>query len=278
MAASRASAPDLEFTEEIASPETELPLPNPESKPEKARKQRSSKTSGALVAMLVVCMIAGGLYAGWTTQPAFRAMLEPQVEKIVALSKLAVPKQQPGRVAQPAPKPAAPPVATLQLQPQAQSPTSQVAGTSGSGAPSNAAEVGKIAADASQKAVPSALTATEKPVATLQEPSKATGVTAEPEQPWEKETTILSSKGAEKRLAHQVPPTLARDAHGKASEGTVVLKTLVNEDGAVTAVRLVEGDPVLAAAAVQAVKQWRYKPFLRDGNRVPFQTIVILDF
>ena len=43
-------------------------------------------------------------------------------------------------------------------------------------------------------------------------------------------------------------------------------------------VRLIEGNPVLAPAATKAVKQWRYKPYIRDGSRTPFQTIVIVDF
>jgi periplasmic protein TonB len=88
---------------------------------------------------------------------------------------------------------------------------------------------------------------------------------------------ILSSKGAEKRLAHSVAPKYPADARAGA-EGTVVLKEVVDETGKVAGVRLVEGDATLATAAMQAVKQWRYRPYVRDGKIEPFQTVVILDF
>jgi len=52
----------------------------------------------------------------------------------------------------------------------------------------------------------------------------------------------------------------------------------VDANGKVTGVRLVEGDATLATAAMQAVKQWRYRPYIRDGKVESFQTVVILDF
>ncbi len=96
--------------------------------------------------------------------------------------------------------------------------------------------------------------------------------------PGEGAAIILSSKGAEKRLAHSITPKYPADAHVSATEGTIVLKEVVDEDGKVKAVRLVEGNPTLANAAIQAVKQWRYRPYVRDGKAQPFQTIVIVDF
>jgi len=43
-------------------------------------------------------------------------------------------------------------------------------------------------------------------------------------------------------------------------------------------VRLVDGNATLATAAIKAVKQWRYRPYLHDGKAQPFQTVVIIDF
>ena len=57
-----------------------------------------------------------------------------------------------------------------------------------------------------------------------------------------------------------------------------MLKEIVDENGDVAAVRLVEGNAALATAAINAVKQWRYRPYIRDGKAMPFQTIVIVDF
>lgn len=96
--------------------------------------------------------------------------------------------------------------------------------------------------------------------------------------PGESTAIILSSKGAEKRLAHSIAPKYPADAHLNGAEGTIVLKEIVDEDGKVQGVRLVEGNATLANAAMQAVKQWRYRPYVRDGKAQPFQTVVIVDF
>ena len=89
---------------------------------------------------------------------------------------------------------------------------------------------------------------------------------------------ILSSKGAEKRLLYHVPPALPKGATAQEMEGTVILKTMVDDTGKVESVHLVEGNPALADAAIQAVKQWRYRPYVRDGKSLPFQTVVLVDF
>jgi protein TonB len=43
-------------------------------------------------------------------------------------------------------------------------------------------------------------------------------------------------------------------------------------------VKILSGDPTLARAAVDAVKQWKYKPYLLDGNPVEIQTQVTVNF
>jgi len=96
--------------------------------------------------------------------------------------------------------------------------------------------------------------------------------------PQEKSAVILSSQGAEKRLLRHVPPAYPTEARKNGIEGTVVLKTVVSETGVVEGVRLVEGNPALAAAAISSVKQWRYRPYVRDGKAQPFQTIVLVEF
>ena len=93
-----------------------------------------------------------------------------------------------------------------------------------------------------------------------------------------KNTIILSSKGAERRLLRRVMPVLPAQARAQSLEATVVLKTMVDENGVVRSVQPVEGDSALADAAAKAVKQWRYKPYMRDGRSLPFQNIVLVDF
>lgn len=105
-----------------------------------------------------------------------------------------------------------------------------------------------------------------------------TGDNSERELPGEKMAVVLSSKGAEKRLSHFVRPVYPAETRSAGSEGTVVLKTVVDELGNVAGLQTIEGDTILANAAMKAVKQWRYRPYLRDGKAVPFQTIVLVDF
>jgi len=96
--------------------------------------------------------------------------------------------------------------------------------------------------------------------------------------PGESSAIILSSKGAADRLAYSVPPKYPVEARSAAAQGTVVLKAVVDENGKVVGVRLVEGNAALATAAINAVKQWRYRPYVRDGKAQPFQTVVLVDF
>lgn len=61
-------------------------------------------------------------------------------------------------------------------------------------------------------------------------------------------------------------------------EGKVVLDATVTEDGSVRDLRVVQGQPVFVEAAVDAVKQWRYKPFVLDGKVVPRPMRISVDF
>lgn len=60
-------------------------------------------------------------------------------------------------------------------------------------------------------------------------------------------------------------PQIAKTAR---IEGAVVLEAIVLKDGQVGDVRVLSGPPVLAEAAVDAVKQWKYKPATSDGETV----------
>jgi len=60
--------------------------------------------------------------------------------------------------------------------------------------------------------------------------------------------------------------------------GTVVLHAVVEEDGTVHDLSLVSGHPVLAHAAISAVRQWRYRPFRLNGKPVAMRTEIRVDF
>ena len=73
--------------------------------------------------------------------------------------------------------------------------------------------------------------------------------------------SIPTSQGATPaRLRHRVEPVYPADARRLGIEGTVVLRAAIDEDGRVKSVGVVNGNPMLANAAVAAVRQWRYAP------------------
>jgi TonB family protein len=80
------------------------------------------------------------------------------------------------------------------------------------------------------------------------------------------------------QLVRRVPPVYPAQALLLRMEGTVVLAATVMEDGAVRDVRVVQGAPVLARSAVDAVKVWRYKPYRLDGTPVKNEVQIRIDF
>jgi len=57
-----------------------------------------------------------------------------------------------------------------------------------------------------------------------------------------------------------------------------VLQATVAEDGKVQDVTVLRGDPLLARAATDAVRQWQYEPFRADGKPIQKQTEITIDF
>ena len=70
-------------------------------------------------------------------------------------------------------------------------------------------------------------------------------------------------------------PPLARQAR---IQGQVVLHAVISKDGSIENLTLVSGHPMLAPAAIDAVKQWRYKPYLLNGEPVEVDTEVQVNF
>jgi TonB family protein len=79
-------------------------------------------------------------------------------------------------------------------------------------------------------------------------------------------------------VVQKVPPTYPDAARSAGVEGTVVLSLLVGTTGEVEKVSTVSGDTVLADAAMQAVKQWKYKPYTLDGTAVRMETQISIAF
>ena len=77
-----------------------------------------------------------------------------------------------------------------------------------------------------------------------------------------------------KKVQPQYPP-LARQAR---IQGTVMLQAEISKEGTIENLRLISGHPMLAPAAIEAVKQWRYRPYMLNGEPVAVETTVMVNF
>jgi TonB family protein len=79
-------------------------------------------------------------------------------------------------------------------------------------------------------------------------------------------------------VEHKVQPTYPREALVQHLEGPVVLHATISEQGKVQAIKTVSGNPVLARAAMDAVRQWRYHPYELNGKPVATDTQIMVNF
>jgi periplasmic protein TonB len=79
-------------------------------------------------------------------------------------------------------------------------------------------------------------------------------------------------------LVHQVKPEYPPPARTAHIEGQVVLHAVIGKDGGVKQVQVLSGHPMLASAAQNAVKQWRYRPYVLNGQPVEVDTTINVNF
>ncbi len=286
------------------------------TKVQSSYRQNRKKKYAPLVALMMLALAGSGFYLAWMYQPGFRQIAEPQIDRMLEIADKALPpatfqtQAKPSSQVVAAQKPA--PLPQLATNPN---PVTTVAPEAASSSATSAAATSVASATAAAPSPDAANSATQptssngaatvpsvhasstlalvvgqangdkssdsKPLDKTPSDAKKE-ITAAPSAmaalPGEDNAIILSSKGAEKRLVHSVPPKYPEQASPTNAQGTVVLKTVIGEDGDVRAVRLVDGNPVLADTAIRAVKQWHYRPYVRDGKAQPFQTVVIIDF
>jgi protein TonB len=88
----------------------------------------------------------------------------------------------------------------------------------------------------------------------------------------------ISEKVSETFIANKVQPSYPEDARKKHIQGSVVMQAEISKTGEVESLRVISGDPVLATAAIDAVKQWKYKPYLLNGQPIAVETQVTVRF
>ncbi len=256
---------------------------------------------GALIAALVLVLVAGSGYGAWLTQPGFRKLVA--WEYLQFMTKIAALRGQTQNATPATPGTLPPaPVAATAVAP----PANPAADSSASAAtPNGTAAIASTTTGTDNSAAAVASTnspATSNPA--VDNTSKSASV-----QPAKQDTTPnhngttpaivpasaslpptttaktsssdlpeVSEDFADDQVIHRVHPVYPKQARARKLHGTVVLQAIINKQGKVDSLQLVSGDALLAQAAAEAVKQWRYKPYWHNGEPADFQTHVTVDF
>jgi periplasmic protein TonB len=79
-------------------------------------------------------------------------------------------------------------------------------------------------------------------------------------------------------ILHKVEPAYPLLAKEARIQGNVVLRAIISKDGVIQDLQAVSGHPMLLPAAIEAVKQWRYRPYLLNGAPVEVETTITVIF
>lgn len=89
---------------------------------------------------------------------------------------------------------------------------------------------------------------------------------------------LVVSHLAEANLLHRVQPVYPALARQARLQGTVELRAVISKTGTIENLIVVHGHPMLAGAAIDAVRQWRYRPYLLNGEPVEVETEITVNF
>jgi TonB family protein len=100
-------------------------------------------------------------------------------------------------------------------------------------------------------------------------------------------TSVPAPKASVQRLPYErvqgslisrPPLQYPSEARAQRVYGAVVIEARIEKDGTVSEARVLTGHDLLAPAALENVKQWRYKPFILNGEAAPFVTTITVNF
>jgi periplasmic protein TonB len=79
-------------------------------------------------------------------------------------------------------------------------------------------------------------------------------------------------------LIRKVQPKYPKEARKKHVQGSVLMHALISKTGEVADLQLISGDALLVPSALKAVKQWKYKPYLLEGQAVEVETEITVNY
>ncbi len=131
-----------------------------------------------------------------------------------------------------------------------------------------------LPAAASRVLIPESLTMPQPEAATVRNVS----LRRSPSLLSQVEPVSLSEDSSKTLLVQKVAPSYPEQALKAGLQGAVILQAWIGKDGSIRDLKLVDGSLLLGQAAVRAVRQWRYKPYLRNGVAVEAETYVTVNF
>lgn len=109
-------------------------------------------------------------------------------------------------------------------------------------------------------------------------PAVSAATTAAPTGVVNATTRVRLSPGAVQMVSHPVEPTYPLLAKEMKIQGAVALQVLIGRDGIIQHLNVLSGPAILSVAAREAVKQWRFKPYLQSGQPVETEARIVVNF
>jgi protein TonB len=89
---------------------------------------------------------------------------------------------------------------------------------------------------------------------------------------------ISISHISEGNLVHKILPTYPALARAVRLQGQVLLQAVISKQGTIENLRVLAGHPMLVPAAIEAVRQWRYRPYILNNEPVEVETQITVNF
>ena len=79
-------------------------------------------------------------------------------------------------------------------------------------------------------------------------------------------------------LIYRVEPVYPAIAKNVGVQGAVLIRALISREGTIEQVQVISGSPLLTRAALDAIRQWRYRPYYLNGTPVEVDTEITVNF
>lgn len=108
--------------------------------------------------------------------------------------------------------------------------------------------------------------------------SSSRSVLPPPPRPTPSVRQFRTSHMLEGNLVRRVDPTYPAIARTARVQGQVILSAVIGKDGSIQNLRVISGHPLLVGAAVEAVRQWRYRPYILNDDAIEVETQITVNF